>query len=244
MTVEERLRSALSGTAGYEPSPDLFAKVRGSIEDDRAHRRRVLRIAAGVAALTAVIAAWLAVWWDPQPGMAPLPWWSVISAVVAIEVAVVAALRPSIRRLGHVYAEDVFRTNRQTGPRFLALLDVAYYLVFIGYISARIPFVPDHVWQFGGGFPDLLRSGAAMIGGLLLLMGGLHALTIFVLPFTGLVFASIRHRMQVPETKAQWKPEVRRAHRTVSYLLIAVGVMIAFGALWTLLAVIGIAADT
>lgn len=240
MTVEERLRDALRSTDEYQPSPDLFAKVRRSIDEDRAHRRRVGRIAAGAFGFAATIVLWLAVWWDPQPGRAPLPWWSVVAVVVAVQVAIVSVVGPAIRRFGRTYADDVFRTNPSTGPRFLALLDVAYYLVFVGYILIVIPFRPEAVWRSAGGFPELLQSSAAVVAGLLLLMGALHALTIFALPFVGLVFASSRHRLLVHEKKEQWSPEVRRAHRTVTIVLIVVSIFFVWEVLGFLLGLIAI----
>ncbi|MBI2237588.1 MAG: hypothetical protein HYU54_03565, partial [Actinobacteria bacterium] len=46
MSLEERLREVLRRTDEYEPSPDLFARVRRSIEEDAAHRRRIRRAVA------------------------------------------------------------------------------------------------------------------------------------------------------------------------------------------------------
>ena len=50
MTVEQRLRDALHRADGYAPSPDLFARVQRSIEEDRAHRRRMGKITIGIGA--------------------------------------------------------------------------------------------------------------------------------------------------------------------------------------------------
>lgn len=239
MTVEERLRNALRDTDEYQPSPDLFVKVKRSIDEDRAHRRRVLRIAAGVAAFVAAVAVWVAIWWDPAPGREPLPWWSVVAVVVAVEVAVVAVVGPAIRRFGRSYVDDVFRTNPATGGWFLALLDVAYYLAFSGIILVFIPFEPAPEWLGAGGLALMLQEAVVAVGLLVLAMGLLHALTIFVLPFAGLVFASTRHRMLVHESKGEWAPEVRRAHRTVTIVLIAIGIVIAWQLIGLLIAVLG-----
>ena len=40
MTLEQVLSATLHSADDYDPSPDLFAKVQRSIDEDRAHRRR------------------------------------------------------------------------------------------------------------------------------------------------------------------------------------------------------------
>ena len=42
MNVEQRLVNALRSTDRVEPSPDLWSRVVHSIEEDQAHRRRVV----------------------------------------------------------------------------------------------------------------------------------------------------------------------------------------------------------
>lgn len=235
MTIEERIRDAMRSTESYEASPDLFAKVWRSIEEDRIHRHRVRRIVIATVVFVASIATWLAVWWDPRPDAAPLPWWSIVAAAVAIEVAIVIVVGPAIRRFGRIYADDVFRTGPETGGRFLALLDVAYYLVFTGVVLVSIPLDPDPAWNMPGGVAAVLREEALGIGVLLLVMGLLHAITIFVLPFAGLVFASTRHRAMVRASKADWPPDVRRAHRLVTVVIVVAGAFAAIQILFHLL---------
>ncbi|HSJ70568.1 MAG TPA: hypothetical protein VLA29_02855 [Acidimicrobiia bacterium] len=235
MTIEERIRDAMRGTASYEASPDLFAKVQRSIEEDQVHRQRVRRIVIATVVFAASIAAWLAAWWDPQPDAAPLPWWSIVAAAVAIEVAIVIVVGPAIRRFGRIYADDIFRTGPETGRRFLALLDVAYYLVFTGVVLISIPFDPEPTWSLSGGVAEVLQEEALRIGVLLLVMGMLHAITIFVLPFAGLVFASTRHRAVVRTPKTDWSPDVRRAHRLVTVVIVVAGAFLAIPILFLLL---------
>lgn len=242
MTIEQRLRDAMQGTEGYEPAPDLFAKVQLSIHEDGLHRRRVRRVVFACVAFVALIVAWLAVWWNPQPDASPLPWWSVVTVVVVIQIALVLVLGPAIRRFGNAYAADIFRTSPGTGNRFLSLLDVAYYLVFSGIVFIAIPFAEDPAWTGSGGLAALVEEGAIRIGLLLLAMGVLHAITIFVLPMVGLIFAANRHRTVVHQTKNEWAPEVRRAHRTVNYVLIVVALLAAMTVIpFVILNIIGIA---
>ena len=80
---------------------------------------------------------------------------------------------------------------------------------------------PGDVWVTA-----VVQEESARIGLLLLMMGILHAITIFVLPFAGLVFASTRHRAAVRIGKANWKPDVRRAPRLVPIVLVALAVLV------------------
>ena len=58
--IERRLSEALTGGATQvEPAPDLFARVRSSIDDDRRRRRRLVRW--GLIAVTVLVAALAAV---------------------------------------------------------------------------------------------------------------------------------------------------------------------------------------
>ncbi len=49
-------------------------------------------------------------------------------------IALVAVLGPAIRRFGRGYAHDLWRTTPDMPTALLRLLDVAYLLVFGGYI--------------------------------------------------------------------------------------------------------------
>ncbi len=225
MTVEERLRDALHRADGYTPSPDLFARVQRSIEEDRAHRRRMWKITLGIGTVVAAALVWVLLFIEVRAGQVSMPWWSLEILTNAVMVALVVALGPLIRRFGRTYAADVFRTHSITGDRFLGLLDVAYYLVFTAYIVLWLFFEPSTDWLGLAGFSHQLNASIARVGGLLLLMGLLHGVMIFVMPFIGVVFASTRHRVLVRERKEQWAPEVARAHRTAAIIIWAVVIL-------------------
>ena len=188
MTVEQLLTDALHGTDDYLPSPDLFAKVKRSIEEDAAHQRRVRRVLTWAAVGLAAMVAWVAAFIDFADGTATMPWWTVEVLTTAILVTVVVILGPVIRRFGMGLTLEVFRSNRATSERFLVLLDFAYYLVFTAFILMTTNFAAESAW--GGDLAAQLDSELVRIGGLLLVMGILHALTIAVLPVMGLIFAS------------------------------------------------------
>lgn len=227
MTIEGRVRDALQAADAYAPSPDLFAKVVRSIEDYHARRTRVRRTVGAIGGLVVATGAFLALLWDAAPQGNPLPWWSIVVVLEVTMAAIIVGVGPAIRRFGRSYVEDVFRTSPATGLRFLSLLDIAYYLVFAAYALLWVPFRPEQSWVMGAdALATMLQQGVLMVGGLLLLMGVLHALTIAVLPFIGLVFTSTRHRIEVPGGKQQWSPEVWRAHRTVNVVLIVAVILL------------------
>ena len=188
MTIEQKLAEALHGADGYLPSPNLFAKVQRSIEEDVAHRRRVRRALLWAGGGMAVAVAWVAAFLDLGSGTATMPWWTLEILTAATMVAIVIVLGPVIRRFGSELTLDVFRSNRATSQHFLALVDIAYYLVFAAFILMTTSFSAQAEW--GGRLAAQLEQEIARLGGLLLVMGILHALTIAVLPVMGLVFAS------------------------------------------------------
>jgi hypothetical protein len=188
MTIEQLLAEALHGADEYLPSPDLFARVQRSIEEDAAHRRRVRRALLWAGGGLAVAVAWVAAFLDLGSGTATMPWWTLEILTAAIMVAIVIVLGPVIRRFGSELTRDVFRSNRATSQHFLALVDTAYYLVFTAFILMTTSFSAQAEW--GGRLAAQLEHEIARLGGLLLVMGILHALTIAVLPVMGLVFAS------------------------------------------------------
>ncbi len=124
--------------------------------------------------------------------------WRVMEGLeIGALLVLIAALGPAIRRFGRGYVGDVFRAHPSTGPRLLGLLDVAYVLLFVGYllVTTRLG-IPDAYAQFRIG--DQIEEAAVRIGGLLLVMGVMHALTLMVMPLVGLVFTANRRRRRLP----------------------------------------------
>jgi hypothetical protein len=188
MSVEQLLRQTLHRADEYDPSPDLFARVQRSIEEDRAHRRRMRRMLAVVATGALVVAAYLVAMAEVVDGRPTWPWWSLELLTTVVLMTVVVVLGPLIRRFGRIYAADVFRANPPTGDRFLALLDIAYYLVFTAVILLTVSIEPDSAWLGADGLTSYLEHAFRRVGDLLLLMGLLHSVTIVSLPVLGLVF--------------------------------------------------------
>jgi hypothetical protein len=172
-----------------------------SIEEDRAHRRRVR---ASVVVTSAVLVGLVTL---GATAVRDGPFGSYVSRPVmeALEliglVVVVVVMGPALRRFGRNYAHDLLPATERLTTTLLRLLDVAYYLVFAGYILLTTQF------EFDLGAPGVpasrdlsqqLHEAAIRFGGLLLTMGVLHAVTLFVLPVVALVHNSTRHRRPLP----------------------------------------------
>jgi hypothetical protein len=197
MTTEQQLIEALEASSSYPPSPDLWRRIVHSIDEDRRHRRRVRTTAGAIAAMLLVfgVIAWL----NYEPGVAGSRIeWRIMEAVEVMALAaLVVALGPAIRRFGRSYASDLFLSQSSTGDRLLALLDVAYYLVFVGYILMTTRFAPPEVYvESAVGLQ--IREASIRIGGLLLSMGVLHALALVSLPMIAFVFNSTRTGRKLP----------------------------------------------
>jgi hypothetical protein len=194
MSVEQHLRQTLHRADAYVPSPDLFARVQRSIEEDRAHRRRVRLMLTMLMAGGAVVAVYLVLLGDLDAGRPTWPWWALELLVTVVLGACVIVLGPLIRRFGRIYAAAVFVAHPPTAGRFLALLDVAYYLVFASYVLLTTTIAPDTAWLGTQGLAEQLGHLSDRVGGMLLLMGLLHSLTIVLLPVLGLVFSDAWRR--------------------------------------------------
>lgn len=195
MSVEQRLVDALRATDRVEPSPDLWTRVVHSIEEDRAHRRRV----AASTAITLAIATVLVVAGSSNVVDTPSGRQVRLPAMELIEtsalVALVMVLGPAIRRFGRGYAHDLWRGAPDTPTALLRLLDVAYLLVFGGYILVTTNF------GFGRSTIDVAGQISDLcwrVGGLVLTMGLLHAATIMALPVVALISNSTRVGRSLP----------------------------------------------
>jgi hypothetical protein len=222
VNIEQRLVNALRAGVPVEPSPDLWSRVVHSIEEDRIHRRRVLVSFVTVTLVTVAlfVIGLLNVINTPNGRQVRLPAMELIEAIAL--VALVAVLGPAIRRFGRGYAHDLWRTTPELPGSLLRLLDVAYLLVFGGYILLTTSF------DFGRSTVVVAEQVEAVlqrVGGLLLIVGLLHAATITTLPLIALVSNSTRVGKQLP--------------RWVVWLLVLLG--IAVGLLAALLLIAGIA---
>ena len=195
MNIEQRLVDALRTVDRVEPSEDLWSRVVHSIEEDRAHRRRVVESFASVI-LTATglaVVGILNVVDVPSGRQVRLGVMELIETIAL--VLLVAVLGPSIRRFGRGYARDLWRSNPDTADALVRLLDVSYLLVFGGYILLTADFDFESATI---GIAQQLEDLGWRIGGLLLTMGLLHAGTIMTLPVVALIANSTRRGRPLP----------------------------------------------
>lgn len=183
--LEQRLHDALAdGAAALDESPDLFTRVRLSIDDDRRVRSRRHRIAAIAACVTGAVAGLTYAVTDNRQGELLMDWWVLELFTNALLVGVALWLGPLIKRFGKSYAADVFRANPRTGKSFIVLTDIAYYLIFFSYVLFTVSF------QLKGGWAETvggaqLQHEVARVGGILLILGVLHGLNLIALPVMG-----------------------------------------------------------
>ena len=195
MNVEQRLVNALRAADQVEPSLDLWSRVLHSIEEDRAHRRRVVRSFASIIAMVSglVVLGWSNLIDTPGGRQVRVPAMELIETIAL--VSLVAVLGPAIRRFGRGYAQDLWRITPDTATSLLRLLDVAYVLVFGGYILLTTYF--DFGWTMIR-VAEQVEDLCWRVGGLVLTMGLLHAATIMTLPLVALISNSTRVSRALP----------------------------------------------
>lgn len=203
MTIEQRLTETLEAAKAYDVSPDLWDRVVHSIEEDRLHRRRVRAVIIGIALslVVAIVIAGLNI----ESGLLPnlsrgrrIDWRVLEGLELVVMATLVVLLAPAIRRFGRGYVSDIFYASTPTGPNLLRLLDIAYYLLFAGYvlITTRLGEPVAHsLFDMADQMEDVLFR----IGGLLMVMGLLHAATLMAIPLVGLVFNTTRSGTKLPK---------------------------------------------
>ncbi len=187
--IEQRLLDAFADARAtvYE-NPDLFARVSRSLHDARARRRYRWHLAGvllGFVAVNFVLTLFIS---EIKYGRFTMDWW-VIELITNITlVAIAVGLGPFIKRFGRSYAADVFRSNPNTGKSYLVLTDVAYYLIFTSFVLFTVTFVEPANWKQLTGAQ--LKHEVGRIGGILLIMGVLHAANVVALPAIGRLLSS------------------------------------------------------
>ena len=117
-----------------------------------------------------------------------MPWWVIELITNIVLIALAIGLGPFIKRFGRSYAADVFRANPRTGKSYLVLTDVAYYLIFTSFVLFTVSFVEHKDWVDSTGHQ--LKAEVARVGGILLIMGILHAANVVALPIIGGLLSS------------------------------------------------------
>ncbi|MEA1902419.1 MAG: hypothetical protein U9N56_02715 [Actinomycetota bacterium] len=231
MTVEERLTAAFRAADQYQPSPDLFARVTRSIEEDTAHRRRVRRVAGTLVIALGFIAVYLLVAIDRVDGVLQMPFWTLELLATGIMVGLVLVLGPVIRRFGTAFESDIFRSSPATGRAFLTLMDIAYYLIFGAYTLMTLQYAPPTNIIGVERLALSLEWGTQRVAGLLMLVGLLHGVTIVVLPVVGLVFSANMRRARRARSGDAAAPANPRNDRVDLWISIVVWTVVGLGLL-------------
>lgn len=211
-SLERRIREALHATDDYQPSIDLFARLHRSIEEDRAHRRRLL--ATAITSAFGLLLLGLFVVATSQRTMAgvwTIPKWSLQAVIEVILVTILITLGPALRRLGSPLLDDVFHLKPETGALFSRLLDIAYYLFFGGFIILNLD--PTDLHQRITIPSEELWLGATGIAAFLLFLGMAHVANLAVLPIIGLLFTSLARRVARRAAGASAPPESPKARK-------------------------------
>ena len=184
LTLERRLIEAFADARDtVEEAPDLFVRVTRSLEDARARRRFRWRVAGWSLAFAVANAALALALSDYDNRRITMPWWVIELLTNIVLIALAVCLGPFIKRFGRSYAADVFRNNPRTGKSYLVLTDVAYYLIFASFVLFTVTFVEPRDWADSTGAE--LKHQVARVGGILLIMGVLHAANVVALPIIG-----------------------------------------------------------
>jgi hypothetical protein len=181
--IERELTDVFRAAAALTvESDDLYERVAHAIAADDERRRRNLRLGMGAGAV--VVAATALILSLSDEGRIQMRWYilELISNLVLLATAVI--LGPLIKRFGKSYAGDVFRANPRTGKSFLALTDVAYYLIFLSFIMFTMSFERQSDWTLNVS-AEQLKVEVARLGGILLIIGLLHSANIVFLPLIG-----------------------------------------------------------
>lgn len=191
--VEHRLVAAFAeARSTIQENADLFERVQRSLGAARERRRFRARLATGLLLFILANTGLALVLSDFDNGRFTMPWWVIELITNVLLVALAIGLGPFIKRFGRSYAADVFRSNPRTGKSYLVLTDVAYYLIFTSFILFTVTFVAPVDWLDSTG--RQLHHEVARVGGILLIMGVLHALNVVALPVIGGLLSSNRRR--------------------------------------------------
>lgn len=229
MTVEQRLIDALHRVDEYEPSIDLYARTTRSIEEDRAHRRRVITSALWTLfGLVAVAAFLYGAASRNAGGQVVFPKWSLVLAQLMIVVPVLLVLGPLIRRFGQPLIQGAFHVNPETGARFSRVLDIAYYLFFGGLIVLAAG-IDRADFATMVSVSELRDPYLDQLAGFFLVLGITHALNLLVIPVVGLIFSAGNRRARrhlAGQTRPAESPRALQADRVATWISYAVAAWI------------------
>lgn len=133
--------------------------------------------------------------------------WRVLEWLVAITlIALAIGLHRLIRWFGKTYATNVFQATPEVGNGFLVLADYAYYLIFTAYVLSNIHFQRPEKWMDTVS-PLQIEQSVSRVAGICLIIGILHGINVFVLPFIGGILA-FRLKLMEPRKEGSGSPRI------------------------------------
>ena len=129
-----------------------------------------------------------------------MDWWILELIKVVALIILAVALHQVIRGFGKRFVADLFRSTPQVGRSFIVLADISYYLIFVAYTLFNVHFEQSEDWAAKVGAHQL-EDTVFSFAGICLIIGILHGMNVFVLPFIGSIL-SFRERFTAAAQKA------------------------------------------
>ncbi len=136
--------------------------------------------------------------------------WQTLELLKIVVLTVLAiGLHQFIRKFGKNYTTNIFESTPEIGRNFVVLADVAYYLIFAAYILFNVHFEKVYQTLANGSRVEIwadqvnaaqLGEAVSSIAGICLIIGILHGINVFVLPFIGSILA-LRKKLMEPRPK-------------------------------------------
>jgi hypothetical protein len=128
-----------------------------------------------------------------------MAWWIPELARVVVLLTGGVVVQQLIRRHGVGYVDEIFRATPKAGRAFLALADIAYYLIVVAYTLFSVQ-LEGHGREATAG---QVEAGLYSVALLALIIGGLHAFNLLVLPAVG---SSLARRSEQATRVVRRKP--------------------------------------
>ena len=122
-----------------------------------------------------------------------MTWWVLEFIKILALIVLAISLHQMIRRFGKSYVADIFRATPSIGRSFIVLADFAYYLIFAAYTLFNVNFNQAEGWAAMVNSQQL-EEFVFSLAGICLIIGILHGLNVFFLPFIGGILA-LRERL-------------------------------------------------
>ena len=135
-----------------------------------------------------------------------MAWQTLELLKIVVLIVLAVGLHLFIRKFGKNYTANIFESTPEIRRNFTVLADVAYYLIFAAYVLFNVHFEKVYRTLPNGNRVDVwadqvnaaqLGESVSSIAGICLVIGILHGINVFVLPFIGSILA-LRKKLLEP----------------------------------------------